>query len=156
MTVGGSRWIAIALAGCAACAGAPRRDDPQRPRIEVVADIKATGAPCGSAHPVELLHGPLPLGMVLITRGTSTALHGRRAGLPAHEELIVKLARRFCAQGVSVLRAEEEEGAMIRVAFALWRRPLDGEHDLAPGQTPAASAAEAPSASQERPAPLGP
>lgn len=156
MTFGWHGWIAIALTSCAACASAPRRDDLQRPRIEVVADIKASGAPCGSADPVELLHGPLPTGMVLITRGTSTALQGRRAGLPAHEELILKLARRFCAHGVSVLRAEEVDGAVVEVAFALWRRPHDGEQAVAPAQPPAISAADAPTSSDERPGPLDP
>jgi hypothetical protein len=104
-----------------------RATDETRPYIRVVADIKAEGEPCGKRHRVEVVRGPVPEGKVTITAASSEAVNGMRANLRAHEKMATQLARRFCAEGVSVLSATEADGAVSATSLALWRQPRPGE-----------------------------
>lgn len=118
----GLAGFACALLG--ACA-TPRPAAEARPYIRVVADRKAAGAACPDDHPVDVVRGPVPEGMVVITPASSASVNGMRATLAMHETMAKRLARRFCADGISVLTATESESGVDGTTLVLWRRPAE-------------------------------
>lgn len=118
-SVAGLAGVALALGACVT----PRPADDDRPYIRVLADVKAAGPSCPREHPIDIVRGPVPDGMVVITAASSSAVNGMRASLEMHEVMARRLALRFCADGLSVLTATENDGVVESTTLVLWRRP---------------------------------
>ena len=108
--------LAVLALACG-CVSAP----PRRPDIEVVVEPDARGATCG-AEP-ELVLGGVPAGSMELAR---VRLTSRPRPLTRYRRALVELARARCAQGVSLLNAEEESGGVVRAEAALWIRSPEG------------------------------
>lgn len=87
-----------------------------------MADQKAAGAACPGEHAVDVVRGPVPKGVVVITAAPSSSVNGMRASLETHEVMARRLARRFCADGIRVLSETESDGFVESTRPVLWRR----------------------------------
>jgi hypothetical protein len=102
---------------------AARRALVEPPRI-FVNDEAVDDRPgvCGGA--VDVATGPLPAGAIVLSRYHVTTT--KPAPLPQVLELLAAHARRRCAQGVRVLRAEAADGldGVVAVEAAAYLLPL--------------------------------
>lgn len=105
------------LAFASGCLSAP----PRRPDIEVHVEPDLRGATCG-VEP-ELVLGALPEGAIELAR---VRLASRPRQLARYRRALLDLARERCAHGVSLLKAEEEGGGVVRAEAALWARSAEG------------------------------
>jgi len=90
------------------------------PHIRIRAVNKAANESCPEKK-IDVIHGPVPVGAVEITAATSQAMGGMRAQLVEHEETAVQFARKYCADGVSVLSATESDGIVDEATLSFWR-----------------------------------
>ena len=106
--------------GCATTP-APKAVEP------VVGSLDGESVPCTPPKgPLELVRGRVPEGAIVLARGSTTA-QVKRVTLSMHEHVARDLAKQRCAEGVSILQAEEENSSVRRTTIAVWRRRLEGE-----------------------------
>ncbi len=112
---------ALALALVPTALGACLTTPPPRPDIEVQVEPDARGTACGVTP--ELVFGSLPEGATELAR-----VHARSRPRPLarYQRALVRVARERCAAGVSVVRAEEEQGGVVTAEAILWSRAVEG------------------------------
>ncbi|MCC7071680.1 MAG: hypothetical protein IT383_10170 [Deltaproteobacteria bacterium] len=103
--------VALASLWSCACLTTP----PPRPDVDVVVVPDARGDRCGSAP--ELVLGAPPEGALELAR---VHLRSRPRPLARYQRVLLRVARERCVGGVSLLRAEEEQGGVVRADAVLW------------------------------------
>lgn len=93
---------------------------PLRPDVEVRVEPEVRGTACGGAP--ELVFGAVPHGATELAR---VHLSSKPRPLARYQRALVRLARERCAAGVSLLRAEEEQGGVVRAEAVLWSRAAE-------------------------------
>jgi hypothetical protein len=125
--------LIVVVAAIIGCATPKKAAEGPQPHVRVLADEKApVDVACPSDHKVEVVRGAVPLGAVVLTEARSSSENGMKARLEDHEALARKLALRFCADGVSILSADEVGGFIATTRMALWRRPEANPQAAAP------------------------